>query len=159
MLDSSIFVLMDPSTKQLHPLFSATKGGATLGLRSSQLSDLPLYAEQEYVVVAVNPTGSTGFGKAFTDDIQGAWGGRPYGDVVNCFEHVKRTMPYADLSRAAAIGASYGGYLINWIAGQPLAKEFRALVCHDGVISGYGMFGSNIGCDVAKTMRCMPWEV
>lgn len=72
-----------------------------------------VFAEQGYVVVAPNPTGSTGYGMALQDGIRGQWGGRPYEDLERCFEYVVREMPFADAERAVALGASYGGYMIS----------------------------------------------
>ncbi|KAK3328815.1 Alpha/Beta hydrolase protein [Apodospora peruviana] len=94
-----------------------------------------IFAEQGYVVVSPNPTGSTGYGMALQNGIKGDWGGRPYNDLVNCFEYIKDNLPYVDTDRAVALGASYGGYMINWIQGHPLGRKFKALVCHDGVFS------------------------
>ncbi len=72
-----------------------------------------VFAEQGYIVVAPNPTGSTGYGMALQDGIQNEWGGRPYQDIVTCVDHIAATMPYVDMSRAVALGASYGGYMIS----------------------------------------------
>ncbi|KAK1830298.1 Alpha/Beta hydrolase protein [Podospora conica] len=94
-----------------------------------------IFAEQGYVVVAPNPTGSTGYGMALQNGITGEWGGRPYNDLVACFDYIGKHMPYVDTSRAVALGASYGGYMINWIQGHPLGRKFKALVCHDGCFS------------------------
>ncbi|KAK5657091.1 hypothetical protein OQA88_3619 [Cercophora sp. LCS_1] len=94
-----------------------------------------IFAEQGYVVVAPNPTGSTGYGMALQDGITGEWGGRPYNDLVACFEYIADNLPYVEIDRAVALGASYGGYMINWIQGNPLGRKFKALVCHDGVFS------------------------
>ncbi|KAK0657203.1 Alpha/Beta hydrolase protein [Cercophora newfieldiana] len=94
-----------------------------------------IFAEQGYVVVTPNPTGSSGYGMALQDGIQGEWGGRPYNDLMACFEHIADNLPYVDTNRAVALGASYGGYMINWIQGHPLGRKFKALVCHDGVFS------------------------
>lgn len=94
-----------------------------------------VFAEQGYVVVAPNPTGSTGYGQAFTDAIQNEWGGLPYGDLVKGFEYIEKEVDYIDTNRAVALGASYGGYMMNWIQGHPLGRKFKALVCHDGVFS------------------------
>ncbi|KAG6219228.1 hypothetical protein E4U50_004881 [Claviceps purpurea] len=94
-----------------------------------------IFAEQGYVVVAPNPTGSTGYGKKHTDAITCNWGGNPYEDLVLCFEYLEKHVDYIDTSRAVALGASYGGYMINWIQGHPLGRKFKALVCHDGVFS------------------------
>lgn len=70
-----------------------------------------VFAEQGYVVVCPNPTGSTGYGQAFTDAIQGQWGGLPYQDLVNGMEWIGENMGYVDMERAVALGASYGGYM------------------------------------------------
>ncbi|KAK3300056.1 Alpha/Beta hydrolase protein [Chaetomium fimeti] len=94
-----------------------------------------VFAEQGYVVVCPNPTGSTGYGMALQDGIKGEWGGRPYNDLVRCFEWVVENLAEVDGARAVALGASYGGYMINWIQGHPLGRKFKALVCHDGVFS------------------------
>jgi dipeptidyl aminopeptidase/acylaminoacyl peptidase len=72
-----------------------------------------VFAEQGYVVVCPNPTGSTGYGQALEDAIAGDWGGRPYEDLVKCFEYVEKNMPEVDTSRAVALGASYGGFMIS----------------------------------------------
>lgn len=92
-------------------------------------------AEQGYVVVAPNPTGSVGFGQKLAEGINGEWGGRPYHDLEQCFHYVETHLSFVDTTNAVALGASYGGYMINWIQGNPLAKKLRALVCHDGVFS------------------------
>ncbi|KAL8951158.1 MAG: hypothetical protein Q9222_002846 [Ikaeria aurantiellina] len=93
-----------------------------------------VFAEQGYIVVCPNPTGSTGYGQAFVDAITESWGGRPYEDLVKGFEYIKE-LPYVDTDNAVALGASYGGYMMNWIQGHPLGRAFKALVCHDGVFS------------------------
>ncbi|KAL9055465.1 MAG: hypothetical protein Q9162_003563, partial [Coniocarpon cinnabarinum] len=94
-----------------------------------------VFAEQGYVVVCPNITGSTGFGQAFTDSIQGSWGGRPYQDLEAVLDHLGHSIRYIDTDRAVALGASYGGFMANWIQGQPLGRRFKALVTHDGVFS------------------------
>ena len=94
-----------------------------------------VFAEQGYVVITPNPTGSTGYGQAFTDAITKSWGGLPYEDLVQGFEYIKENLSYVDTSRSVALGASYGGYMMNWIQGQTLGREFKALVTHDGVFS------------------------
>ncbi|KAK5172015.1 uncharacterized protein LTR77_003652 [Saxophila tyrrhenica] len=101
-----------------------------------------VFAEQGYIVVAPNPTGSTGYGQEFTDSIKRNWGGDPYQDIVNCSEWVGENMPEADNERAVALGASYGGYMMNWIQGHDLGRKFKALVCHDGILSTAGMLAT-----------------
>ncbi|KXT13799.1 hypothetical protein AC579_2341 [Pseudocercospora musae] len=97
-----------------------------------------VFAEQGYIVIAINPTGSTGYGQAFTDAIRRNWGGDPYQDIVNVFDWAKANIPEADHNRAVALGASYGGYMMNWIQGHDLGRQFKALVCHDGITSFTG---------------------
>ena len=94
-----------------------------------------VFAEQGYIVIAPNPTGSTGYGQPFTDAIRNDWGGAPYDDLAAGFEYIKKELDFVDTDRAVALGASYGGYMMNWIQGHDLGKKFKALVCHDGVWS------------------------
>ncbi|KAH6685308.1 dipeptidyl-peptidase [Plectosphaerella plurivora] len=94
-----------------------------------------IFAEQGYIAVMPNPVGSTGYGQKHTDDIKEEWGGKPYVDLVKCFEHIEEKISYIDTENAVALGASYGGYMINWIQGNDLGRKFKALVCHDGVFS------------------------
>ncbi|KAF2013204.1 dipeptidyl-peptidase 5 precursor [Aaosphaeria arxii CBS 175.79] len=101
-----------------------------------------VFAEQGYVVVTPNPTGSTGFGQDFTDAIKGQWGGLPYEDLVKGFDWIKENLDFVDTNRAVALGASYGGFMMNWIQGHPLGRKFKALVTHDGVFSMTGQLAS-----------------
>jgi dipeptidyl aminopeptidase/acylaminoacyl peptidase len=101
-----------------------------------------VFAEQGYVVICPNPTGSTSYGQDFVDAIQGQWGGLPYEDLVLGFDWIKKNLAYVDTKRAVALGASYGGYMMNWIQGHPLGREFKALVTHDGVFSMTGQLAS-----------------
>ncbi|KAJ5114541.1 hypothetical protein NUU61_000300 [Penicillium alfredii] len=101
-----------------------------------------VFAEQGYVVITPNPTGSTGYGQPFTDAIRGEWGGKPYIDLVKGFEYIEQNLDYVDTSRAVALGASYGGYQTMWIQGHPLGRKFKALVTHDGVFSMTGQLAS-----------------
>ncbi len=81
-------------------------------------------------VVFVDFHGSTGYGQAFCDSIRGDWGGAPYEDLMKGLDAALAKYSFLDGSRVAAAGASYGGYMINWIAGQ--TDRFKCLVCHDG---------------------------
>ncbi len=90
------------------------------------------YAGAGYAALMIDFHGSTGYGQAFTDAINGDWGGKPYEDLVKGFDYALGKYPFLDGSRACALGASYGGYMINWIAGQPFADKFKCLVTHDG---------------------------
>jgi dipeptidyl aminopeptidase/acylaminoacyl peptidase len=99
-------------------------------------------AEQGYVVICPNPTGSVGYGQRLTDAIQMQWGGKPYEDLVLGIEHIETEFDFVDMDRAVALGASYGGYMVNWIQGHPLGRKFKALVTHDGVFSMAGQLAS-----------------
>ena len=92
------------------------------------------YAGAGYAALMVDFHGSTGYGQAFTDAIRGDWGGKPYEDLAKGLDHALARYPFLDAMRVCALGASYGGYMINWIAGQPLADRFKCLVSHDGNI-------------------------
>lgn len=100
-----------------------------------------VYAGAGYGVVMVDFHGSTGYGQAFTDSISGDWGGKPLEDLKIGLETALKRYPWMDGDRVAALGASYGGYMINWIAGnQP--DRFRCLVNHDGVFDQRSMYFS-----------------
>ncbi len=89
-----------------------------------------IYAGHGYVTVMIDFHGSTGYGQDFTDAIRGDWGGAPYEDLMTGLDYVLATYRFVDSERMAAAGASFGGYMINWIQGQ--TDRFKALVCHDG---------------------------
>mgnify|MGYP002619652524 CR=1 FL=1 len=91
-----------------------------------------VYAGAGYGVVMIDFHGSTGYGQAFTDAIQGDWGGKPLVDLQKGLSAVATQQPWIDRDRVCALGASYGGFMINWIAGQ-WPDGFRCLVNHDGV--------------------------
>ncbi|KAL2060306.1 hypothetical protein VTL71DRAFT_9701 [Oculimacula yallundae] len=133
-----------PSTfeaNKTYPLMFYVHGGpqgATDDVWSNRWN-MMVWAEQGYVVVAFNPTGSTGFGQNLTDGITNQWGGRPYQDLVLGWDFISSSLPYVNTSRAIAAGASYGGYMMNWIQGQPLGRKFQALFTHDGPFSTLNM--------------------
>ena len=89
------------------------------------------YAGAGYAVVMVDFHGSVGYGQAFTDSIRGDWGGKPLEDLKKGLQAALDRYPWMDGDRVAALGASYGGYMINWIAGN-WPNRFRCLVNHDG---------------------------
>lgn len=91
-----------------------------------------VFASQGFAVISVDFHGSTGYGQAFTDAINRDWGGKPLEDLQKGLEAALRLDPQIDGSRACAMGASYGGYMVNWIAGQ-WPDRFRCLVNHNGL--------------------------
>ncbi|CAG8955280.1 hypothetical protein HYFRA_00011262 [Hymenoscyphus fraxineus] len=120
-----------------YPLFFYVHGGPQSANTDwwSYRWNLALWAEQGYIVVAPNPTGSTGFGQSFTDDVQNEWGGRPYKDLELAFTHIEKSMPEIDVANAVQVGSSYGGYMTYWISGQPLGKKFKAQLVQDGIFN------------------------
>ncbi|AKJ05956.1 alpha/beta hydrolase family protein [Archangium gephyra] len=89
------------------------------------------YAGRGYAAVMVDFHGSTGYGQGFTDSIRGDWGGKPLEDLQKGLEAAVKRYSFLDGDKVCALGASYGGYMINWIAGQ-MPERFRCLVNHDG---------------------------
>jgi len=119
----------------------------------------PCWAEQGYVVIMPNITGSTGFGLKFMEDINGSWGGRPYKDIVKCFEYVKTNMPFVDTTNAILAGASYGGYMANWIQGNSLGRKFKTIVCHDGIYNTQMLIAGDFFQDkVSFGGPMIPWK-
>jgi len=98
-----------------------------------------VFASAGYVVFLPNPRGSTGFGQEFIDDINADWGGRVYEDIMKGTDHAE-SLPYVDKGRTTAAGASFGGYMVDWIAGH--TDRYRGLVSHDGVFDLVSMYGA-----------------
>jgi dipeptidyl aminopeptidase/acylaminoacyl peptidase len=90
------------------------------------------YSGQGYAVVTIDFHGSTGYGQAFTDSISGDWGGKPLEDLRAGWQYALERYPFLDGSKACALGASYGGYMVNWIQGT-WQDAFKCLVNHDGI--------------------------
>jgi dipeptidyl aminopeptidase/acylaminoacyl peptidase len=99
-----------------------------------------LFASKGYVVISPNPRGSTGYGQKFTDEITGDWGGKPYIDLMKTFDYAVKNFRFIDKSNQFAAGASYGGYMVNWLEGH--TSRFNAVVSHDGVFNAESMFGT-----------------
>ena len=101
------------------------------------------YAGQGYAVVMIDFHGSTGYGQAFTDAISGNWGSKPLVDLQQGWAAAQRKYPFLDGDRACALGASYGGYMTNWIAGNWFEADgsapFKCLVTHNGVFDTRSM--------------------
>ena len=99
-----------------------------------------MFAAAGYAVAMINFHGSTGYGQAFTDSISGDWGGKPYQDIMLGLHYLLSQHNYIDKSRLAAAGASYGGYMIDWIEGQ--TDAFKCLISHSGVYDLRSEWGS-----------------
>ena len=120
----------DPAKK--YPLKFLIHGGpqGAWGNSWSYRWNPELFAANGYVVVMINFRGSTGYGQKFTDSISGDWGGKPYDDLMKGLDYVEKTYPFIDKNREAALGASYGGYMANWMLGH--TDRFKCIVSHDG---------------------------
>jgi dipeptidyl aminopeptidase/acylaminoacyl peptidase len=94
-----------------------------------------------YAVVMIDFHGSTGYGQAFTDSISGDWGGKPLEDLKLGLAAALTRYPWLDADRMCALGGSYGGYMMNWIAGQ-WPDRFKCLVTHDGIFDNRSMYYS-----------------
>ena len=99
------------------------------------------FAAAGYGVVMIDFHGSTGYGQAFTDSISGDWGGKPFEDLKLGLAAALKQYPWLDGDHACALGASYGGYMMNWIAGQ-WPDRFKCIVSHDGIFDNRTMYYS-----------------
>jgi pimeloyl-ACP methyl ester carboxylesterase len=98
-----------------------------------------LMAASGYVVVMVNPRGSTGYGQAFVDGVNGDWGGKAYVDLMKGLDYAEKQFPYIDKTRECALGASYGGFMANWILTH--TNRFACIVTHDGMFNPQSAYG------------------
>jgi dipeptidyl aminopeptidase/acylaminoacyl peptidase len=99
-----------------------------------------LFAANGYVVIMINFHGSTGYGQKFIDAINGDWGGAPFEDLMKGLDYAERTYPFIDKNRECALGASYGGYMANWILGH--TDRFKCIVSHDGMFNTESAWGT-----------------
>ncbi|HEY5491521.1 MAG TPA: S9 family peptidase [Gemmatimonadaceae bacterium] len=99
-----------------------------------------MFATGGYGLVIVNPTGSTGYGQKLTDGVSKDWGGKVYIDLMNGLNAALKANPWMDSTRMAAAGGSYGGYMVNWIAGH--TNRFKALVSHAGPFNLENMYAA-----------------
>jgi dipeptidyl aminopeptidase/acylaminoacyl peptidase len=99
-----------------------------------------LFAANGYVVIMINFHGSTGYGQKFIDAINGDWGGAPFEDLMKGLDYAEKTYPFIDKDRECALGASYGGYMANWILGH--TDRFKCIVSHDGTFNTTSAWGT-----------------
>ncbi len=99
------------------------------------------FAGAGYGVIMIDFHGSTGYGQAFTDSISGDWGGKPFEDLKLGLDAALKQYPWLDGEHVCALGASYGGYMMNWIAGQ-WPERFKCIVSHDGIFDNRTMYYS-----------------
>jgi dipeptidyl aminopeptidase/acylaminoacyl peptidase len=99
-----------------------------------------LFAANGYVVIMINFHGSTGYGQKFIDAINGDWGGAPFEDLMKGLDYAEKTYPFIDKDRECALGASYGGYMANWVLGH--TDRFKCIVSHDGMFNTFSAWGT-----------------
>jgi dipeptidyl aminopeptidase/acylaminoacyl peptidase len=99
-----------------------------------------LFAANGYVVIMINFHGSTGYGQKFIDAINGDWGGAPFEDLMQGLDYAEQHYPFIDKDRECALGASYGGYMANWILGH--SNRFKCIVSHDGMFNSESAWGT-----------------
>ncbi|HTK25866.1 MAG TPA: S9 family peptidase [Pyrinomonadaceae bacterium] len=119
-----------------------------------------VFASAGYVVFMPNPRGSPGFGQKFVNEVSADWGGKAYTDIMNGVADVIKS-PFIDRTRIGAAGASYGGYMVDWILGHnndPRFK-FKAFVSHAGVYNLESMAGATEELWFVRwEFKGMPWE-
>jgi len=137
----------DPNKK--YPLAVIIHGGPQSAFNDSwgYRWNPQVWAANGYVAFLPNPRGSTGYGQQFVNEISGDWGGKAYVDIMNGVADVLKRNAFLDRNRVGAAGASYGGYMINWIEGHNPdprfpAVKFKVLVSHDGVYNLESMYGA-----------------
>jgi dipeptidyl aminopeptidase/acylaminoacyl peptidase len=99
-----------------------------------------LFAAPGFAVIAINPHGSTGYGQKFVDGVPKDWGGKAYTDLMDGVDAALVRAPWIDPARVGAAGGSYGGYMVNWMAGH--TDRFKALVSHAGPFNLENMYGA-----------------
>jgi dipeptidyl aminopeptidase/acylaminoacyl peptidase len=99
-----------------------------------------LFAADGYVVVMVNRRGSTGYGQKFVDEVSGDWGGRAYVDLMKGLDYAEAKYPFIDKNRECALGASYGGFMADWVLTH--TDRFKCIVTHDGMYNPQSAFGT-----------------
>ena len=130
----------DPAKK--YPVKFVMHGGpqTALGDSWSYRWNWELMAASGYVVIGINRRGSTGYGQKFVDEVSGDWGGRAYEDLMKGLDYAEATYPFIDKTRECALGASYGGFMADWVLTH--TNRFQCIVTHDGMSDPVSAYGS-----------------
>ncbi len=99
-----------------------------------------LMATDGYVVIGINRRGSTGYGQKFVDEVSGDWGGKAFVDLMKGLDYAEAKYPFIDETRECALGASYGGYMANWVLTH--TDRFKCIVTHDGMFNPQSAYGT-----------------
>ena len=130
----------DPTKK--YPLKFLMHGGpqTAWGDSWSYRWNWQLMAASGYVVIGINRRGSTGYGQKFVDEVSGDWGGKAYTDLMRGLDYAETKYPFIDKTRECALGASYGGYMADWVLTH--TNRFKCIVTHDGMYDAESAYGS-----------------
>ena len=138
------FVVKPPNfdASKKYPLKFIIHGGpeVPMGDLWSYRWNAELFAASGYVVIMINFHGSPGYGQKFIDEINGDWGGAPFEDLMKGLDYAEKTYPFIDKDRECALGASYGGYMANWVLGH--TDRFKCIVSHDGMFNTISAWGT-----------------
>lgn len=154
-----MFITYPPgfNTNQRWPLINVLHGGphSYSGDNFSYRWNSQVFAAAGYVVIQPNFHGSTSFGEAFTASIHGDHASKPFFDAEAAVDYMV-SRGFIDESRIAAAGGSYGGYLVNWIAGH--SSKYKALISHAGVYNLLGQFASDVTLHRPGAYGGSPWQ-
>lgn len=142
-----------------YPTLIYCQGGpqSMIGQSFSMRWNFHLMAAKGYIVVAPNRRGLPGFGQAWNEQISGDWGGQAMKDILWVTDSVKR-LPFVDAGRMAAVGASFGGYTVYWLAGNHEGR-FKSFIAHCGVYNLESMFGQTEEIFFSQwDMKGQPWD-
>ncbi|RME12103.1 MAG: S9 family peptidase [Bacteroidetes bacterium] len=130
----------DPAKK--YPTLLYCQGGpqSTVSQFWSYRWNFQMMAANGYIVVAPNRRGLPSFGQQWNDEIAGDWGGQAMQDLLTAIDQMAKE-PFVDETRLGAVGASFGGYSVFWLAGNH-NKRFKAFIAHDGIFNMESMYGS-----------------
>jgi len=138
------FILRPPGfdAAKKYPVKFVMHGGpqTALGDSWSYRWNWELLAADGYVVVGINRRGSTGYGQKFVDEVSGDWGGRAYEDLMKGLDYAEATYPFLDKTRECALGASYGGFMADWVLTH--TSRFQCIVTHDGMVDPVSAYGT-----------------
>jgi dipeptidyl aminopeptidase/acylaminoacyl peptidase len=155
-----MFLLYPPNfdSSKKYPLVHLIHGGPhmTFGDDFHPRWNAQLFAAPGYLIALVNFHGSTSFGNEFGKSIVGAHGDKPFTDIMKATDYLLAKYSFIDSSKLGAAGGSYGGYLVNWIAGH--TDRFKTLISHAGVYNLMGQFASDLTHERVKNYDGAPWE-
>ena len=115
-----------------------------------------VFSAAGFATLMINRRGSTGFGQRFTDEITNDWGGKPYVDIMKGVDAALAKYPFLDGSKMVAAGASYGGYMVDWLATH--TDRFKALISHAGIYDEFSMYATEELWFEEHDMQGTPWS-